>query len=95
MLYRRPRGSSLALLHNSSSNDTLKWLMFLARLTGKKEDLSTSARRKTVDTSVTWLKKTVYLTNDPFDPVHQFKSEQQTQVGGWVGGVGVGAWVGV
>ncbi|CAM9600578.1 unnamed protein product [Ectocarpus sp. 12 AP-2014] len=45
----------------------------------KKEDLSTSARRKTVDTSVTWLKKTVYLTNDPFDPVHQFKSEQQTQ----------------
>lgn len=47
---------------------------------GKKEDLSTSARRKTVDTSVTWLKKTVYLTNDPFDPVHQFKSEQQTQV---------------
>lgn len=46
------------------------------------EDLSTSARRKTVDTSVTWLKKTVYLTNDPFDPVHQFKSEQQAQVGG-------------
>lgn len=29
---------------------------------------------------MTWLKKTVYLTNDPFDPVHQFKSEQQTQV---------------
>lgn len=48
---------------------------------GKKEDLSTSARRKKVDTSVTWLKKTVYLTNDPFDPVHQFKSEQQAQVG--------------
>lgn len=56
------------------------------RLTpGDNEDLSTSARRKKVDTSVTWLKKTVYLTNDPFDPVHQFKSEQQAQVlTGWI-----------
>ena len=64
---------------------------------GKKEDLSTSARRKTVDTSVTWLKKTVYLTNDPFDPVHQFKSEQQTQVGrsvGWLVDRLVGRWMG-
>ncbi|CAM9508146.1 unnamed protein product, partial [Discosporangium mesarthrocarpum] len=43
------------------------------------EDLSTSARRKTVDTSVTWLKKTVYLTNDPFEPVHKFKTEKQAQ----------------
>lgn len=54
--------------------------IFFCLVPVKKEDLSTSARRKTVDTSVTWLKKTVYLTNDPFDPVHQFKSEQQTQV---------------
>ncbi|CAM9782110.1 unnamed protein product [Ascophyllum nodosum] len=46
---------------------------------GRREALSTSARRRAVDTSVTWLKRTVYLTNDPFDPVHQFKSEQQAQ----------------
>ncbi|CAM9385193.1 unnamed protein product, partial [Choristocarpus tenellus] len=45
----------------------------------EEEDLSTSARRKQVDTSVTWLKKTMYLTNDPFDPVHKFKTERQTQ----------------
>lgn len=52
---------------------------FFILVTVRKEALSTSARRRAVDTSVTWLKRTVYLTNDPFDPVHQFKSEQQAQ----------------
>ncbi|CAM9864689.1 unnamed protein product, partial [Sphacelaria rigidula] len=57
----------------------LNWREGDGHASGKNEDLSMSARRKKVDTSVTWLKKTVYLTNDPFDPVHQFKSEQQAQ----------------
>ncbi|CAM9605039.1 unnamed protein product [Chrysoparadoxa australica] len=46
----------------------------------QREDLSRAARRRNVDVSVPWLKKTVYLTNDPFDPVHKFKTERQVQL---------------
>ncbi|KAG5180075.1 Paf1-domain-containing protein [Tribonema minus] len=44
------------------------------------EGFSRRMQRKQVDTSVTWLKKTVYLTNDPFDAVHKFRSDRQVQM---------------
>jgi hypothetical protein len=46
---------------------------------GISEPLSRQERRRAIDTQVTWLKKTSYLTNDPGGAVHRFKSEQQSQ----------------
>jgi RNA polymerase II-associated factor 1 len=46
---------------------------------GTGEPLSRQERRRAIDTQVTWLKKTSYLTNDPGGAVHKFKSEQQSQ----------------
>mmetsp|Transcript_29471 Transcript_29471/g.38119 ORF Transcript_29471/g.38119 Transcript_29471/m.38119 type:complete len:500 (+) Transcript_29471:55-1554(+) len=34
-------------------------------------------KRKNVDTNVTWMKRTMYLANDLYDPVHRFESGQK------------------